>query len=591
MGNLSLDASSPSSVWNPSGDASTGSFTPPANSLLVVWLRYNTGTGNTPTDPTVTDSLGVPLAYTLRAHNRNPEVSTAVDGALAVWSAPVFTSAAMTVTAHDTDAATGDAILVQVFTDDSGNIPGIGAIVENASASAITSVAEGFTATVTGSRGLIALSDFNAAGVPAAGSGCTVTGGDAFDQGATLAYCCALRSTADGVAGATTTMNLTISSTTDARWITVEVTPAQPPQVGNAPAQFWPGAGPFQLERLRPDPYADVISGVTESAATIDPALATWSAVAVSPVPGVVSTTITPATATWAAVAVVPVPQPVALSLTVATSTWTAVPVVATPSVSITPATAVWTSVAVSPVPQPVAVTITPATATWSAVTVSPVPQPVTVSLTPAVASWAAVTVSPVPGATAVTLTAATATWAAVVVAPQASGTVTLTPATAAWAAIAVALTPGQTARTITPATAAWSAIAVSALPTTAISPALSTWAAVALATTPGQVALTLSPAAASWSAIALGIPAGPSAVTLTPAGSTWNAIPMGISGAGVPGYIAGVSSAAGPTGGVATAAGQVAGAVAASGGASATTSARIDGNAAAAGKVDGHVF
>lgn len=259
MGNLLLDASSPASVYNGAGDPVTGSFTPPANSLLVVWIRYNTGTGNTPTDPTVTDNLGVHLTYTLIAHNRNPETSTAVDGALAVWTAPVTVSAAMTVTAHETDAATGAAILVQVFTDSGGTLPGTGAVVENASASAITSIAQGFTATVTGSRGLIGMSDFNAAGVPAAGTGCTVTGGDAADQGTTLAYGCALRSTADGVAGATTTMNLTIGSTTDARWIALEVTPGATAAYGSSTYTMWPGAGPNMARRFTPPTLSSIV--------------------------------------------------------------------------------------------------------------------------------------------------------------------------------------------------------------------------------------------------------------------------------------------------------------------------------------------
>jgi hypothetical protein len=96
--------------------------------------------------------------------------------------------------------------------------------------------------------------------------------------------------------------------------------------------------------------------------------------------------TLTPATAAFSAVAVTPVPQPVTIALTTATATFGAV--------------------ALSPVPQPVTVALSPAGAAFSAVAVIPVPQPVSVALSPAVLALSAVPLA-FAGAGAVTLTPA----------------------------------------------------------------------------------------------------------------------------------------------------------------------------------------
>lgn len=236
MGTLALDASSPASVYSTTTSATTASFTPPANSLVVVWLRYNTGNGETGvSDPTITDSLGAHLTYTLLAHNRRADINNA-NSAVAVWSAVVPTSQAMTITATEFSAGltVACALKVQVWTDSSGSAPGTGAVVKGATVSAITSLAAQFTATATGSRGIIGWSDWDTnAGTVTAGTGCTLTGGDAANP-FTVAYACVLRSANDGTAAATTTINLNTPSTANARWITVEVVPAVTSAAGTA---------------------------------------------------------------------------------------------------------------------------------------------------------------------------------------------------------------------------------------------------------------------------------------------------------------------------------------------------------------------
>jgi hypothetical protein len=113
-----LDASSPAAVWNPStATSSTASFTPPANSLLVVCMAGNMGSGTSPPVPSITDSLGAHLTYTLIDHSARPD-TPATDGQTAMWSAPVSASAPMTVTVTNNASLPENALKVWVFTDE-----------------------------------------------------------------------------------------------------------------------------------------------------------------------------------------------------------------------------------------------------------------------------------------------------------------------------------------------------------------------------------------------------------------------------------------------------------------------------------------
>jgi hypothetical protein len=257
MGALSLDASSPATVWTTATvTATTASFTPPAGSLLLIWLRNNGNAAATPADPTITDNLGVHLTYTLQAHNRNPDINAA-NGSMSLFTAVVATSAAMTVTTSDDNpAGSGRALKVQVWTDSSGVAPGVGTPIENATLTPITSVAQNITATVTGSRGVMGWADWDAGtGAPSAGAGCTTTGGDAANEAGLLSHAVILRTANDGVVGSPITMNLTTPSTQNARWIAIEVTPvSSTPEVGSTPWSYWPGDGPNPSQRFVEDP-------------------------------------------------------------------------------------------------------------------------------------------------------------------------------------------------------------------------------------------------------------------------------------------------------------------------------------------------
>jgi hypothetical protein len=89
----------------------TGSFTPPNASWLVVAVS---NPGNT-TTPTITDSLGSPLTYTLKA--------SAIQGTRGGWIflAPVTTGAAMTITATG-GAASEIAVAVYALTTSGASV-------------------------------------------------------------------------------------------------------------------------------------------------------------------------------------------------------------------------------------------------------------------------------------------------------------------------------------------------------------------------------------------------------------------------------------------------------------------------------------
>lgn len=192
----------------------------------------------------------------------------------------------MTVTAGSTGtAATGCAIKVLVFTDSDGGTPTVGASVESGTSSSVPSFAQAFTAMRTGSLGVVAVTDWNALGAPTAGTGCTTTGGDSADQGTTLSYAVILRSTADGVAGASTTMNVTFgASTPEGCWVAFEVMPTNG---GDYPNTRWttaPGRVAPTGEFLPATPITDPASAAVVNASAEE---TTHTVVTDNPAPGI----------------------------------------------------------------------------------------------------------------------------------------------------------------------------------------------------------------------------------------------------------------------------------------------------------------
>lgn len=252
MGNLLLDASSPAIAYQAPGSATvtTASFTPPANSLLVVMATLNTDSGETVATPT---AAGGGLAYTLRELSARPDIPDA-DGQVVIFTAPVPVSASMTVTVTNNSVSGGQAVKVMVFTDDSGSTPGVGANGRNSTNTSLSTWVGTYTASAAGSRGVMAFLDWNAATpVPTAGTNTTLTGGGAQNQGVIMTYAYCLRSTADGSPGVSTSLTLNGTSANDAQWAWLEVTPADIGP-GYAPPAFWPGDGPNFTQRLVQDP-------------------------------------------------------------------------------------------------------------------------------------------------------------------------------------------------------------------------------------------------------------------------------------------------------------------------------------------------
>lgn len=265
---------------------------------------------------------------------------------------------------------------------------------------------------------------------------------------------------------------------------------------------------------------------------TVDltPAVITFTAVPLDPVPQPGLVTLTPAVLTFTAVPVTPVPQPVTVNLTSAVLTFTAVPLpiqgqaTLTPAVvtftampvtpvpqpvqiALQPATMAFTAVAVTPVPQTVTVALTPAALTFTAVPVTPVPQPVTVSLTPAIMTFTAVALTPVPQPVTVSLVPAILTFTAVPL--NVGGTVNLTPAILTFTAVPLTPVPGVVTVDLTPAVVTFTAQPLSPVAGgfASLVPAMLTFTAVAVTPVPQAVVIDLTPAQLIFTAVPLILP------------------------------------------------------------------------------------
>jgi hypothetical protein len=214
---LAIDASSPAVAVNGASSspltATTASFTPPANSLLVVLASGDNNSVNSTGTFSVTDNLGAHLTYTQRVFASNTDSPAAGSQAI-IYTAPVTSSAPMTVSVTHTDNGGGGDLAAQVVVvTDGGNLPTVGTNAKQAFTSG--SVAScSYTATATGSWGFAAVADWSAGGTMTAGTGCTTIGTPGTNPGL-MSYGFVRRTTADGVSGASTTLtaNLAAAST------------------------------------------------------------------------------------------------------------------------------------------------------------------------------------------------------------------------------------------------------------------------------------------------------------------------------------------------------------------------------------------
>lgn len=218
---LAIDGSSPAVATGAGPSVTSASFTPPTNSLLVIEWSGDSGTGQDPSAPTITDNLGGHLTYTLwdwQSHIDSP----ARNGQSAQWTAPVLSSAAMTISITNNASATTGAFKVYVVTDSNGGLPVVGAHGKSGSTSA-ASIAQNYTAAAGGGWGFLGYQDNTAAVTSGSGgTGCTVDASGVANS--SIAYGFGRRTTADDVNGVTNTINITLSTTsTELTWTYIEI--------------------------------------------------------------------------------------------------------------------------------------------------------------------------------------------------------------------------------------------------------------------------------------------------------------------------------------------------------------------------------
>jgi hypothetical protein len=202
---LVIDASSPATTTGAGGTNTTGSFTPPADPLLLnMWAADNAGGSADPS--TISSSPGQTWAADAFSAYNTVGPNT-VRGQSAIWHAtPVGSTGPMTVSV--TNWATGYTSFMQLFVI-TGHDPvaplghtGPGWQLSGSSVSA------SYTGTIDGGQGFLVICDWAAgssAGVTAA-SGCTILFKGTLPG--SISYYTVQRTIPDGVAGATTTLGV-----------------------------------------------------------------------------------------------------------------------------------------------------------------------------------------------------------------------------------------------------------------------------------------------------------------------------------------------------------------------------------------------
>lgn len=165
-----VDASSPALALTQTGAVATASFTPPASALLVAAIGQNQTSGGGVGQPTVSmSSTGVTgLTWTTQVIRSNAEAPSGNYPTAAIVTAPLPSSvAAMTVTFNSTGfAPAGNEwrwISLYVVTDADTASPA-GTVAENNSTT--DPLSGSVTAATSGSLLFVAVSDWNATGVP-----------------------------------------------------------------------------------------------------------------------------------------------------------------------------------------------------------------------------------------------------------------------------------------------------------------------------------------------------------------------------------------------------------------------------------------
>jgi hypothetical protein len=279
---LAIDASTPAVATNPSGATTqaftTASFTPPANSLLVIMYASDGGSPETAPTPVITDNLGTHLTYFLRV--KSNVVTSTRNGQATIWTAPVLTSAPMTITITSSSSVNpcGQACQPVVVTD-SGNLPTIGG---NSNAPVTgTSYSVSNTASANGSWSFAVFEPWNAGSVQTAGAGTTIISSGttpvASGSSSDIDYAFARRTTADGVNGVSNPVNINSNlSQTSGNSALIEIIgtaggAATPATTGVEPHSrlWWPGRGPRHNQRGHSSPAKGTTDTRAKSSATL----------------------------------------------------------------------------------------------------------------------------------------------------------------------------------------------------------------------------------------------------------------------------------------------------------------------------------
>jgi hypothetical protein len=246
-----IDGSTPAIAVQTDGTiatVTTASFTPPPGVTLLIRYSANTIDPNDPGTPTITDNLGTHLSYTQGDVGKRPDSPTAV---------------AVTV-------LTGTDV-----TNPVGQHGKQGATVSTAS------IAQSYTASRTGSRGFLVTCDWADVGAETAGTATSLEG--SADVAANFVYGFFRGASNNGVAGASTTLNVTLpAGSTSLRWAWVEIQPA--PDGGGGGWRISPQML-MQILALRWRQVADiaVASAAAETGTTALAIAATGTAVKVAP--------------------------------------------------------------------------------------------------------------------------------------------------------------------------------------------------------------------------------------------------------------------------------------------------------------------
>ena len=218
------DASGPAfaKASNAGNDVTTASFTPPAGALLIAFAWHDTAGGNTTNTSAVTDSQG--LTWTRRATvSKQDDGVGAANSHIAVSTAVVVSSTAMTVTTTGTNCNDPAGIYVRVITGADTTTPMDATPVEGTTTGAAVSTS--ITTVTDGARAFLIVIDWNVAGAITAGTAQTAVVSDTIGASDDRIYL-GVTDAVTSPAGSTTLSTASPTSGNTNNWIGIAVRPA-----------------------------------------------------------------------------------------------------------------------------------------------------------------------------------------------------------------------------------------------------------------------------------------------------------------------------------------------------------------------------